>query len=126
MIVSTHQSAQAEKSKVVSERTASLTKHFSYSLYVNICRSLFEKDKLLFSFAICVAVETKLQHSIAADTYRFFLTGGVSTKEAPANPVPWLSDKLWAEAVRLSELSPEFKGLSGTLQFFGLSGMVKK
>ena len=38
------------------QRIHNVNEYFTFSLYSNVCRSLFEKHKLLFSFLVCVRI----------------------------------------------------------------------
>eukprot|EP00798_Chlamydomonas_sp_ICE-L_P022533 gene22533-29660_t len=89
---------EAPKSQDVAERGINLNEYFTYSLYVNICRSLFESHKLMFSLLLTVK------------EWRFLLAGPTSSEVTKENPAhPWLTDKSWIEVLNLAHL-PEYEG----------------
>uniref|UniRef100_A0A674GHA2 Dynein axonemal heavy chain 3 n=1 Tax=Taeniopygia guttata TaxID=59729 RepID=A0A674GHA2_TAEGU len=97
--------AKSRKSGRLQERIKNITDHFTVSIYNNVCRSLFEKDKLLFSFLLTVGI-MKGKGQIDDAVWRFLLTGGVALDNPHPNPAPdWLSNKSWAELVRASCLT---------------------
>lgn len=89
--------------ETIEARLKQLTKLFTYSLYVNICRSLFEKDKLLFSLILAVNLLNK-QGKVPQVQWMFLLTGGVSLEEPQDNPTHWLPTKSWEELSRLNHV----------------------
>ena len=104
-----HAILNAAASEDLEARLANLIDFFTYSLYKNICRSLFEKDKLLFSFTLAATI-FGYKGSLDPAEYRFLLTGGLGQKDgADQLPAQWISEKLWLEMLRLSDL-PAFAG----------------
>jgi dynein heavy chain len=98
--------------KQVKQRVPQLVQTVTETVYQNVCQSLFEKDKLLFSFLICLRV-LEAANEVTTEEKRFLLTGLVagSFTEEP-NPAPeWLTKRAWGELQQLSQL-PAFKGLS--------------
>ena len=96
---------ESEASDVLDTRLNNLRKHFTKSLYVNICRSLFEKDRLLFAFNLTLKF-MDFDKTLDTKELRFLMTGGIGLDEKlPEKPdEPWLLDKTWAEFCRLSDL----------------------
>ncbi|XP_006892767.1 PREDICTED: dynein heavy chain 3, axonemal [Elephantulus edwardii] len=107
--------ASSRKSEDLDTRIDSIIEHFTLSVYSNICRSLFEKDKLLFSLLLTVGI-LKEKQQIDEDVWHFLLTGGVALDNPYPNPDPeWLSEKAWSEIVRASTL-PGLKDLMEDFQ----------
>ncbi|XP_072306337.1 dynein axonemal heavy chain 12 [Eucyclogobius newberryi] len=104
----------SNKSKILEKRLRYLIDHFTYNLYSNVCRSLFEKDKLLFSFLLCSNL-LLAKNDIEYTEFMFLLTGGVGLQNTTPNPDPtWLQEKNWDKICRANEL----RGLQGIKNAF--------
>jgi dynein heavy chain len=106
----------ATKTSDFDERLDNLNAAFTHILYQNVCRSLFEKDKLLFSFLLCLKIKMG-RHELALQDLRYFLTGNTSMDLAEPNPKDsWLMDRAWNDVLGLnaieswpSDFSSQFK-----------------
>ncbi|XP_014215495.1 dynein heavy chain 3, axonemal [Copidosoma floridanum] len=85
-------------------RIDTLNAMFTATMYRNVCRSLFEKHKLIFSLILCVGI-LRGKDDLEEEQWIFLLTGGVALDNPYPNPDPsWLSDKAWSEVARSSSL----------------------
>ena len=89
---------------------------FVHDLYVNVCRSLFEKDKRLLSFMMAVRI-MQSENVISPDEWRFFMTGSLGLESETTYNIcsDWLAPKCWSDFIDLCKL-PAFSGLREDLQ----------
>jgi dynein heavy chain len=111
--------AKTEKKDVLQERLDLLIADITRSIYSNVCRGLFEKDKLLFSFMmaakICIA-----SGDVSDQEWQVFMVGvSASSDLLESNPLPnhleaaGVSDRNWLNVIAL-EL-PRYFNLTITL-----------
>jgi dynein heavy chain len=90
-----------------------LNNYFTYSLYENVCRSLFEKHKLLFSFLLCNKI-LAARDEMDSQEWRYLLVGPQGDLGMEKNPTTWIAETSW------SDIYLNFAGLSGLPAFNGL------
>ncbi|KAF4107339.1 dynein axonemal heavy chain 1 isoform X1 [Onychostoma macrolepis] len=101
--------ANSKKADNVKERIFNINEFFTFSLYSNVCRSLFEKHKLMFAFLLCSRILMN-DSKIDMAEWQYLLSGGRPQHQAP-NPAPnWLSMRAWQDILALSTL-PTFSNL---------------
>uniref|UniRef100_A0ABD2WRH4 Dynein heavy chain 1, axonemal n=1 Tax=Trichogramma kaykai TaxID=54128 RepID=A0ABD2WRH4_9HYME len=102
------------KNENVEIRVSSINENLTFSLFTNVCRSLFEKHKLHFAFLLCVRIRMK-DNLIDPDEWRFLLSGSTPLKEEQ-NPAPqWLTQRSWSEIQSLEAL-PKFRGFAASFK----------
>ena len=99
------------KSEVLEERLAILIDDVTNSFYLNICRGLFEKDKLLFSFLNTCSI-LRRSGDITADEWNIYLRGSASDFKSFPNEIDYISDALFHKLLGLEEAHFSFKDIS--------------
>ncbi|XP_033612844.1 dynein heavy chain 1, axonemal isoform X2 [Fukomys damarensis] len=95
--------ANSERADSLKKRITNINRYLTYSLYSNVCRSLFEKHKLMFAFLLCVRIMMN-EGKINQGEWRYLLSGG-SIQTMTENPAPnWLSERAWRDILALSNL----------------------
>ncbi|XP_063071051.1 dynein axonemal heavy chain 1 [Engraulis encrasicolus] len=102
----------SERAATVEERIDNINEYFTYSLFCNVCRSLFEKHKLMFAFLLCARIMMN-ENKIDMAEWRFLLAGGMAQQELSNPAVSWLSERAWQDILALSAL-PTFNTLATT------------
>ena len=98
--------ADSEPDSDLEKRMDNLNVYFQYFLYRNVCRSLFEKDKLVFSLLLCSSIQFGYDQMDQTE-WRYLLTGGIvlNADSMAKNPAPdWLTDKQWLDINALGQL----------------------
>lgn len=63
-----------EFSDDIEKRVDGINQKFTFSLFTNVCRSLFERHKLHFAFLVCARIRMR-DNLIDATEWRHFLAG---------------------------------------------------
>jgi dynein heavy chain len=102
---------KAEKSEVLQDRLAILISDVTESFYLNICRGLFEKDKLLFSFLNASSV-LRRAGDITLEEWNCYLRGSTTDFSSYTNDVPYLEEKTFHKLLALEEAHFNFKDIT--------------
>ncbi|KPA73156.1 putative dynein heavy chain [Leptomonas pyrrhocoris] len=101
------------KSSEAEERTEAINTTFKRSLYQRICRSLFARDQLLFSFTMSLKI-----YGVDPTLLRWVLMGGFEDEDhhAVPNPFTWLPELIWKLLRRAATQLDGFAHLTELLQ----------
>ena len=99
---------RAPQAKTTEERVDNLMSFFTFMVYENTCRSLFEKHKMLFSFLLTIKILMGAK-KIDMQEWRFMISGMSPGKSDMSNPDPdWIEANVWSDLCFMGAL-PYFK-----------------
>lgn len=101
---------KSEKSTDLDQRLQILLNDITRSFYFSICRGLFEKDKLLYSFLNTSSI-LRRNGDIDIDEWNFYLRGSVNDYTAVEQNVDYVKQDIFYALCGLEDTHVNFKGL---------------
>lgn len=101
---------KSEKSTDLDERLQILLSDITRSFYFSICRGLFEKDKLLYSFLNTSSI-LRRNGDIDIDEWNFYLRGSSNDYSQREKNIDFVSDDVFKALCGIEDTHVNFKGL---------------
>ena len=101
---------KAEKSDVLETRLDILVEDETRAFYFSICRGLFERDKLLYSFLNATSI-LRRTNKINIEEWNFFLRGSPTDFGKFENRTDFINDDVFKNLLGLEEAHVNFKDL---------------
>lgn len=102
---------KSEKSEKLDERLHILIKDVTESFFINICRGLFERDKLLYAFLNASSV-LRRNDAITVDEWNFYLRGSATDFSQHEKGPEYVPAALWIKILGLEQTHHHFKDIS--------------
>lgn len=107
VVASGHESSRGMsiEQQTLRNRVLTLINYFTQNLYSNVCRSIFEKDKLLFSFLLTAKIResqgklNSVQYKLLVET----MTGLENPLGQPNMCKEWLPNSIWNKICTYSQ-----------------------
>lgn len=107
---------KSQKSDDLSQRLGILVEDITRSFYFNICRGLFEKDKLLYSFLNAVRISLKAE-KISIKEWAYFLKGVEDLEgDSFSSGNLYLEGNVWAGIKLLEDINENYSGIASSFE----------
>jgi len=102
---------KSEKCDILEKRLEILLSDITKNVYVNVCRGLFEKDKLLFSFMIAVNIARTAGIVSSAEVKTLMVGPGIGEDTSSPPQITWLTPKVWFDLCTLEKSNSTMAGI---------------
>lgn len=100
---------------VLQKRLSNILKTLTMNVYEYGCTGIFERHKTLYSFLIAIRLQLSEKH-LRQSEIDFLIKGSIGLeKDSEVCPVDWLTEKNWADILKVEGNFPSFTGLKDQL-----------